>query len=306
MHAMTSTPVSKYYEEDKEPCLAVTGQSVDYNGFKFGTREELVPGPQVVLGHDALRERLLARGRRFLDLAFTDLKFMEFFIDQLSPVVWDEDCFDKLVLDPTPKRTVEAPVAMHAREGRNAPEAFDDIIRGKGKGLAMVLHGPPGVGKTLTAECAAESVHRPLYMVSAGDLGTDSIALESQLRHIMDITARWGVRNVMVTVFLRVLEYYRGILFLATNRVSTFDDAFTSRIHVPLRYTQLSEASRRKVWSNFWERIPGGMDTKNIVKSAGRMAAIENCKLNAARLEHFTKVQGDFEQDWTGFVDVNE
>jgi hypothetical protein len=28
---------------------------------------------------------------------------------------------------------------------------FDDIIKGKGKGMVFLLHGEPGVGKTLTA-----------------------------------------------------------------------------------------------------------------------------------------------------------
>jgi hypothetical protein len=37
-------------------------------------------------------------------------------------------------------------------------------------------------------------------------------------------------------VFLRVLEYYSGILFLTTNRVGIMDEAFKSRIHVSLYY----------------------------------------------------------------------
>jgi hypothetical protein len=42
-------------------------------------------------------------------------------------------------------------------------------------------------------------------------------------------------------VFLRVLEYYAGVLFLTTNRVGGFDEAFTSRIHVSLYYPELSK-----------------------------------------------------------------
>lgn len=41
-------------------------------------------------------------------------------------------------------------------------------------------------------------------------------------------------------VFLRVLEYYNGILFLTTNRVGTIDEAFKSRIHVSLYYPPLN------------------------------------------------------------------
>lgn len=32
------------------------------------------------------------------------------------------------------------------------------------------------------------------------------------------------------------MEYYRGILFLTTNRVGNFEDAFVSRIHSVIHY----------------------------------------------------------------------
>ncbi|KAF2104762.1 hypothetical protein NA57DRAFT_51566 [Rhizodiscina lignyota] len=38
----------------------------------------------------------------------------------------------------------------------------------------------------------------------------------------------------MVSVLLRMLEYYSGILFLTTNRVGTIDEAFKSRIHIKI------------------------------------------------------------------------
>lgn len=58
-------------------------------------------------------------------------------------------------------------------------------------------------------------------------------------------------RNKLVSIFLRVLEYYEGIMFLTTNRVQTFDAAFQSRIHISLEYKELDVKSRRKVWDNF-------------------------------------------------------
>lgn len=45
---------------------------------------------------------------------------------------------------------------------------------------------------------------------------------------------------ILIPVFLRVLEYYSGILFLTTNRVGTLDEAFKSRIHISLYYYPLS------------------------------------------------------------------
>lgn len=56
-------------------------------------------------------------------------------------------------------------------------------------------------------------------------------------------------------VFLRCIEYYRGILFLTTNRVGHFDDAFMSRIHVVIRYDNLSEESRKQIWQQFFNKL---------------------------------------------------
>jgi hypothetical protein len=56
-------------------------------------------------------------------------------------------------------------------------------------------------------------------------------------------------------VFLRSLEYFRGILFLTTNRVGSFDDAFISRIHVALHYKRLNDDYRAKIWEKNFNRL---------------------------------------------------
>lgn len=271
--------------------------------------------------------------------SFTNKRFLEFFVDKLSPIEWNTSCFDGLVLDPTIKKTVQALVSNHTRER----PGFDDIVKGKGQGLVCVLHGPPGVGKTLTAECVAEYVQRPLYMVSSGDLGCVSSELDAQLTQIMDMTATWRAvllideadvfleqralhdlhRNAMVSVFLRVLEYYTGILFLTTNRVTTFDEAFKSRIHIPIRYTDLSFESKLQIWKNFCGMVPGGVDIderglerlaehdlngrqiKNAVKAAESLASFEGVKLDLARLLQVTKIQSVFEKDLSSVAGVD-
>ena len=55
-------------------------------------------------------------------------------------------------------------------------------------------------------------------------------------------------------MFLRVLEYYTGILFLTTNRVGAFDDAFKSRIHLALYYPPLDILQTKKIWEVNLER----------------------------------------------------
>lgn len=160
---------------------------------------------------------------------------------------------------------------------------FDDVIEGKGKGIIILLSGPPGVGKTLTAESVAEQMKVPLYIMAAGDLGLDPRSVESKLQDVMSMCSRWGAillldeadifleerslheleRNKLVSIFLRVLEYYEGIMFLTTNRVQTFDAAFQSRIHISLEYPELDKPARQAIWQNFLNR-------HNIAQAAAR------------------------------------
>ncbi len=60
--------------------------------------------------------------------------------------------------------------------------------------------------------------------------------------------------NALVSVFLRELEQYDGVLFLTTNRLQTFDEAILSRIHVSLKYEELNKEARKAVWRCFVER----------------------------------------------------
>ena len=51
------------------------------------------------------------------------------------------------------------------------PKREFDVVKGKGQGLVILLHGAPGVGKTSTAECVAVHAGRPLLAITSGDLG---------------------------------------------------------------------------------------------------------------------------------------
>ena len=111
----------------------------------------------------------------------------------------------------------------------------------------------------------------PLYMMSAGDLGLSSAEVESSLSNVLEMATKWNAillldeadvfleqrssndleRNKLVSIFLRILEYYEGVLFLTTNRVDNIDAAFQSRIHISMQYDELSLSARKQVWSNF-------------------------------------------------------
>ncbi|RAL07134.1 uncharacterized protein BO97DRAFT_357173, partial [Aspergillus homomorphus CBS 101889] len=152
------------------------------------------------------------------------------------------------------KKILLSLVAQHYRD-KESPSAANeqvDIVRGKGKGLIILLRGAPGVGKTTTA----------------GDLGTTAQSVEHALETNFALAHRWGCillldeadvflakripqdfkRNGLVSVFLRVLEYYAGILFLTTNRIGDFDEAFGSRIHISLQYPQLTLSATKEIF----------------------------------------------------------
>lgn len=61
------------------------------------------------------------------------------------------------------KGLIRALVQDNKRIQEDQPGGSSDVIKGKGGGVIFLLHGPPGVGKTLTAEAIAELLHYPLY-----------------------------------------------------------------------------------------------------------------------------------------------
>jgi SpoVK/Ycf46/Vps4 family AAA+-type ATPase len=64
---------------------------------------------------------------------------------------------------------------------------------------------------------------------------------------------------MQVAVFLRKMEYFRGLLFLTTNRIGQIDDAFLSRIHVVLEYETLDDGQRKQIWNGFFQKLERDM-----------------------------------------------
>ncbi|KAI5807546.1 hypothetical protein DFH27DRAFT_479117 [Peziza echinospora] len=247
-------------------------------------------------------ERVQAKGRFYRPLtdeeaslvtpfvrgfALAEKKWAEFAVRTLAEVQWVDDAFSKLVLPAAQKELILS--LVEAPEEAVGKYRFDDFIPSKGLGLVAVLHGPPGVGKTLTAESVAEYTRRPLYSVTSGELGTNPVDLESTLAVILDVAGAWDAillideadifleargsggeggtikRNAMVGIFLRLLEYFKGVMFLTTNRVEKFDPAFKSRIHLALKYDTLTLDAREEVWSNFVGKVPAELVEESLL-----------------------------------------
>ncbi|KAF9871018.1 ATPase [Colletotrichum karsti] len=201
-------------------------------------------------------------------------------IKNLSEAEFDENMISHLVMSEHRLKTLKALSKSFARVSRDGKPLHNerwsaDFIRGKGSGLIFLLHGKPGVGKTYTAECIAEFAKRPLMILTSSDIGTDPKEVEYNLTASFKRAMTWGAvllideadifmerrttsdltRNSLVAGFLRALEFYDGILFLTTNRVGSFDDAFISRIHVQLYYPDFTDDERQKVWRTFIAKL---------------------------------------------------
>ncbi|KAI1792718.1 P-loop containing nucleoside triphosphate hydrolase protein [Ganoderma leucocontextum] len=195
-------------------------------------------------------EELILASPILYGFSLSDKIWLEFNVENIQPIRWNDEAFECLVLAADRKNLLRSLVDAH-----NVDLGFDDFVQGKGQGLIINLFGPPGVGKTLSAEATSEHVCAPLYVVGAGDLGTKAADLDAALERVFDIAMSWRAivlideadvflerrslrdleRNAMVAVFLR----------------HAFDEAFLSRIHVALHFSELTVPAKAQVWRAF-------------------------------------------------------
>ena len=83
--------------------------------------------------------------------SLNEKKWCFFYVDVVEPVQLNETAFDHLLLPEEQKRIVYALVRTHSRDNGG----FDDMIKGKGKGLIFVLHG---VSKLLCSSALVSQV----------------------------------------------------------------------------------------------------------------------------------------------------
>lgn len=268
-----------------------------------------------------------------LGFCFATKTWCGFALDRLTDIVWSDEPFESLVLGEKKKQLIHALVEQHAARAK----VYDDVVCGKGRGLIGLLSGNPGCGKTLTAEAIAEVTRRPLVVVSAGELGTKPSELDRALVDILERARMWDAvllldeaevflqerktddlkRNALVSIFLRQLEYYQGILILTTNLAAHFDPALESRIHFCLHYADLDYQARLAIWKTFvaksiattisdsdLERLAqlklNGRQIKNAVGSAQSIALQHKASLSVDHIDTVLEVMSEWQKALAG------
>ena len=179
-------------------------------------------------------------------------------------------------------------------------------------------------------------------MVSVAEIGLKADQAESRLEQIFRYAAKWeGIllvdeadvflearssdaaaeRNALVSVLLRVLEYYTGTIILTTNRISSLDIAVQSRIHLSIRYDDLSPKDCMAIFGQFigdagfegnerdrvveWfkedvsEEKLNGRQIRNLVTSAKAIAKSQKKGLDYTSFKSVFKVTQDFQKQLT-------
>lgn len=194
-------------------------------------------------------------------------------VDDIEPYQYQPELKDKLILPPEQTDLIDILTA-------EMDVLMDDIVEGKSGGTTVLCAGPAGVGKTLTAEVYSEIIKRPLYRVHSGQLGLNVAEMEVALKNTLTRAQRWGAvmlideadvyikrrddniaANAVVGVFLRVLEYFNGLLFLTTNRVGDIDEAIISRCIALIRYHPPGLKDRRRIWTVMAEQFGLELDS---------------------------------------------
>ncbi|OJD13523.1 hypothetical protein AJ78_06031 [Emergomyces pasteurianus Ep9510] len=279
----------------------------------------------------------------FRCFSFKKKCFLECAVADLREVQWLETSFDHLQVPEDIKRILLSLATSRLRHFHASP--FNDFIKRKGCGLNVLLHGPPGVGKTFTVEATAERFNLPLYSISAGELianHDDPLKLDVTLDRIFKIARHFNAillldeadvfmekrsayhdgHNHLVTIFLRKLEYYEGILFLTINRLVKFDEAILSRIQLKVKYEGLTKKSRREIWTYFLSKastdkgppvvegrdlnrlestVLNGRDIKNLTSVAHALATVEETQVAYKHLELAAKSNEKFVDEFNNY-----
>lgn len=194
-----------------------------------------------------------------------DKKWGKIRLNDLKDTTYQEDAYNNVVINPKIKEFIRI---VTESQDKNT---FKDIISNKEGGCIFLLIGNSSIGKTLSVEAIAEVLHKPLYKVTSGELGNNIWEVEDRLKELLINAKRWNAvvlideadvylqdrkgrsitDNAIVSIFLRQLESYNGIMFLTSNRsIDEIDPAFKNRIIQTFYFQDLEKEDRKKIWMN--------------------------------------------------------
>ena len=244
---------------------------------------------------------------------------------------------DQLVLS----ERVEAAVRMALVQAGHADTLFRTWGLGAtipyGRGTTLLFTGPPGVGKTATAEAIAHALGRPILLTNAADIqrcwvGETEKAIVRAFREAEEAgavlfwdeadaffhdreqaTRQWEVREV--NVLLQEVERFEGVCILATNRKCALDTALERRVSLKVEFERPDRGMARAIWTKLLPaKLPlardvdldalaatdlAGGQIKNVVLNAARRALLRGTRARVTMDDFMTAVESEADGQWT-------
>jgi hypothetical protein len=192
-------------------------------------------------------------------------------LDRLSYRVHPRRTWDDLILPPDRLSKIREVIARV----RHRDLVYDDwsFPAVPSSGVVALFAGPPGTGKTMSAEIIAGDLGLDMFKVDLSNVVSKYIGeTEKHLERVFsaaeasavllvfdEADALFGKRtqvsdahdryaNLETSYLLQRLEVYEGLTILTSNLASNIDDAFLRRVHVFVEFPMPEESERRAIW----------------------------------------------------------
>ncbi|MGA9772080.1 MAG: ATP-binding protein [Blastocatellia bacterium] len=194
------------------------------------------------------------------------------------PFDWDDLVIQEPLKDTLRDIAFEATQRKSFWEDPNARRLFP-----QGRGLIVLLNGPPGTGKTMAAQVIAASLEYDLFRIDLATVvskyvGETSQNLDRLLSRAADMDvvllfdeadalfskrstevrdAQDRFANTDTAYLLQAIESYPGIALLASNQKNSIDQAFIRRLRYVLEFSKPDAAQRLKIWQKVVGELAG-------------------------------------------------
>ncbi|CAI6079631.1 unnamed protein product [Clonostachys chloroleuca] len=255
----------------------------------------------------AIQKMVLPHGIHAYNLK--ELKWMYLSLDQIRPVTWNKDAFNRLILPQRTKTMLKAlvmtkkPAAKPPGSTETPQDRANFLVSRNGRPLIMHFHGGPGTGKSFAA---AEIAEMPIFRVTCGSMGLTYEATGEAIVRSLRWAQKW--KSIVVfdsldifiekgpgsdlkdnrppSAFFECIANHDGIIILTSSDAQRIDERYTSRCQVTVSFPPLDKPARRSVWKQCLDQLRGESASSVAQGIQSHLAALSCYQLNGKQIHH--------------------